>query len=421
MTLKEIEELDKKDSLSGFRKEFHFPKTKTGEPYLYFCGNSLGLQAKPSERIVTEELEKWKNYGVEGHFENPRPWLSFHKEFENSINRLVGAKEGETIIMNGLTVNLNLLLLSFYNPTPKKFKILIEKNAFPSDHYAVQSQVDLLLKKGAITEEQALNAIEFIEPNEWGVFETEEIIEKISGAGVQLLLLSGVNYQTGQCFELNKIAQACKQHDVIYGLDLAHAIGNIPLELHDWEVDFAVWCTYKYLNGGPGSVGGAFVHQKNCGKDSLPRLHGWWSNKESNRFQMKSAIEPYATAEAWQMSNAPVLSMASLLGSLEVFDQVDLDAYYKKGQALSNCLATLIKEILPQIQIITPLENKGCQLSLFIEGKDKKFVEDLLHRGIIADWRNHSKGGILRVATVPLYNSFKDCWDLVELLRLMLN
>lgn len=410
-------ELDKKDVLAPYRSEFYFPKTRTGKDYLYFCGNSLGLQAKPTEKIVNEELSKWKNHGVEGHFYEKRPWLSYHKQFEHSIGRLVGAKAEETVTMNGLTVNLNLLLLSFYNPTKKKFKILVEKNAFPSDHYAVSSQVDLLLKKGGLSQEQAKHAIEYLEPDEWGVYETKNIIKKIEEEEVALLLLSGVNYQTGESFELGEISTACKAHKVVCGLDLAHAIGNVPLMLHDWGVDFAVWCTYKYLNGGPGSVGGAFVHEKHVRNKELPRLHGWWSNKEENRFLMKGEIDAYETAEAWQMSNAPVLSMASLLGSLEVFDALDLNKYYKKGRALSTYLNELLCAKIPEVKVITPQDRKGCQLSVFIEGKDKGFVDLLLKEGVIADWRNHKKGGILRVAPVPLYNSFEDCWGLVSILQ----
>lgn len=417
MSFDHAKELDREDSLSLYRQEFHFPKTKNGEDYLYFCGNSLGLQAKPTERIVNEELTKWKNHGVEGHFEEPRPWLSYHNQFDESMNRLVGAKRGETVIMNGLTVNLNLLLLSFYSPTPDRYKILIEKNAFPSDHYAVMSQIDLLLKKGGLSKHQAENAIEYLEPDEWGVYSTDKILDKIKNSDVALLLLSGVNYQTGELFELGKVAQVCEEKGVICGLDLAHAIGNVPLRLHDWKIDFAVWCTYKYLNGGPGSVGGAFVHKKHFSNKNLPRLHGWWSNKESNRFQMKSSVDPYQSAEAWQMSNAPVLSMASLLGSLEVFNKVNLEEYFKKGIALSTYLNQLITVELPMLKVITPLDRKGCQLSIYIPDQDKSFVEKLLDAGVIADWRNHSKGGILRVAPVPLYNSFLDCWNLVNKLK----
>lgn len=418
--LLEIKRLDSLDSFKEFRSEFHFPKTKEGTDFLYFCGNSLGLQSKHTAGIVNEELTKWQNHGVEGHFEEPRPWLSYHKNFESTISKLVGAKENEVITMNGLTVNLNLLLLSFYNPTHSKYKILLERNAFPSDQYAVKSQIDLLYKKGGLPDIQAHNALQYLEPDEWGIYDTDYLLEQIKDPHVSLLLLNGVNYQTGQVFELQKIAKACEKNKVVLGIDLAHAIGNVPLDLHNWGVDFAVWCTYKYLNGGPGSVGGAYVHEAHCNNPNLPRLHGWWSNKEENRFEMKNDVEPYQSAEAWQMSNAPVLSMAALLGSLQLFDQVDLEKYYQKGIALSDCLAQLIKEQLPNVKIITPIEYKGCQLSIFIEGKEKSFVEDLNKAGVIADWRSHSKGGILRVAPVPLYNSFHDCWSLVQVLKNMI-
>ena len=414
--LQKSAQLDARDPLKKYRDSFHFPKTTDGNDFLYFCGNSLGLQSKYTQNSIETELNKWKDFGVEGHFELPKPWLSYHNFFEEQMGRLTGAEVGETVTMNALTVNLNLLLLSFYNPTKERFKILMEKNAFPSDHYAVQSQVDLLHKKGVLSKEQAETAIVYLQPDEWGVYNTDEILNQISQEGVCLLLLSGVNYQTGEVFELEKISSHCKTSDVVCGLDLAHAVGNVPLKLHDWEVDFAVWCTYKYLNGGPGSVGGAFVHQKHHNSE-LPRLHGWWSNVESNRFEMKSTIEPYQSAEAWQMSNAPVLSMASLLGSLEVFSQVNLEEYYQKGQALSAFLAELILEQLPQLTVITPLDRKGCQLSIFIPGKGKDFIEQLNAQGAIADWRNHPKGGILRVAPVPLYNSFDDVAQLVQKLK----
>lgn len=408
--------LDGKDPLSAYREAFHFPKTETGSDYLYFCGNSLGLLPKRSETIIQEELHKWKLHGVEGHFTAPRPWVSYHTELQNTFAQLVGALPTEVVGMNGLTVNLNLLMLSFYNPTADRFKIVIEKNAFPSDHYAVSSQVDLLLKKGVLTAHQAATSIVLIEPDEWGVYATSAILDTLNDPQVAMLLLSGVNYQTGQCFELERITAKCTALQITCGLDLAHAIGNVALELHRWQVDFAVWCTYKYLNGGPGSVGGAFVHQKNCTAD-LPRLHGWWSNREENRFEMNAQIEPYQTAEAWQMSNAPVLSMAALIGSLSLFDEVELDTYFQKGQALSDYLVALFGKELPEVQIITPLHAKGCQVSVFIDGQDKSFIQKLNQQGVIADWRNHQKGGILRLAPVPFYNSFQDCYRLVEVLK----
>jgi kynureninase len=417
MNLETAIALDQNDPLQKFRTEFSFPKQSNGEDFLYFCGNSLGLQAKSSAVFVNNELNKWQKHGVEGHFTAPNPWLSYHKNFEYSIARLVGAQEKEVVTMNALTVNLNLLLLSFYQPCATKYKILLEKNAFPSDQYAVKSQIDLSYKKGVLSSEQAKTALVYIEPNELGVYGTERILETLNQEDIALVLLSGVNYQTGEKFELEKISQAAQSNNITIGLDLAHAIGNIPLNLHYWNIDFAVWCTYKYLNGGPGSVGGAFIHSKHLNNSNIARLHGWWSNKESNRFEMKQDLDVYESAEAWQMSNAPILSMASLMGSLSVFDQVDLDEYYKKGEALSSFLAGLIQTQLKQVSIITPLDAKGCQLSILIKGKGKAFIEELQERGVIADWRNHPKGGILRLAPVPLYNSFEDCWRLVEILR----
>jgi kynureninase len=414
--LEKAKNLDSNDSLAVFRNEFHFPKTEKGNDFLYFSGNSLGLQCKNTEFLFLEELKKWQNHGVEGHFEEPRPWLSFHKNFEKSLATLLGSKPSEVVAMNGLTVNLNLLLLSFYQPKTERYKILIEKNAFPSDQYAVKSLVNLWFEKGLLTKTQAENAIVYLEPDEWGLYQTDSICDYLKD-DIALLLLSGVNYQTGQVFDLELIAKKCKAKNIRIGLDLAHAIGNIPLDLHRWEVDFAVWCSYKYLNGGPGAVGGAFVHEKNCQDSKIPKLQGWWSNKEENRFQMRNEIDSYQTAEAWQMSNAPVMNMLGILASLQLFDQVNLTIYYQKCRQLSDFLAECIQNKLPQLKIITPLYQKSCQLSVFFEGEDKDFVKKLHQSGVIADWRNHPKGGVLRLAPVPFYNSFEDCYRLVEVIE----
>lgn len=421
MNLDFAKKIDQEDTLSSFRDQFFFPKTKDGKDFLYFCGNSLGLQSKAAKSKIENELTKWSQLGVEGHFSSELPWLSYHKNFEASLARLTGAKPSEVVVMNALTVNLHLLLLSFYDPTATKYKIAIEENAFPSDRYAVKSQIDFWYKKGLITEAQSKDAIVYLKTDEWGLYTSENILKQLADESIALCLLSGVNYQTGQVFELEKIAHFCTENNIVIGLDLAHAIGNIPLSLHDWKIDFAVWCSYKYLNGGPGAVGGAFIHQKNCSDISLPKLHGWWSNKEENRFEMNKDIDLYESAEAFQMSNAPIFNMAALLGSCQLFDAVDLDMYYQKGQKLSTYLIELIETEIPQIKIITPNGNKSCQVSLFIENADKSFITKLHDKGIIADWRNHTKGGILRLAPVPLYNSFTDCYLLVQVLKEVFN
>ncbi len=420
MSLEIAKKKDSLDSLQPYRKQFHFPKTEFGDDYLYFCGNSLGLQPKNTAHIVQQELLKWQNLGVEGHFTDPLPWVSYHKNVETPLAKLVGAIATEVVAMNALTVNLHLLLLSFYTPTANKYKIVLERNAFPSDHYAIQSQIDFYLKKGVLSKEQAQNALLYIEPDDWGVYGTDKIKDALMDPEIALVLLSGVNYQTGEVFDIQNIASYVHAQNAFFGVDLAHAIGNVGLQLHTWQIDFAVWCNYKYLNGGPGAVGGAFVHQKHLKNNELAKLQGWWSNKEENRFQMHHTLDPYQTAEAWQMSNAPVLSLAALLGSLELFDKIALKDYFYKGQELSSFLATCLKSELPHLKIVTPLEQKGCQISIYIENKDKRFIDELHSNGVIADWRNHAKGGILRVAPVPLYNSFTDCWQFITILKRVL-
>jgi kynureninase len=419
MSLATAQKRDQEDSLRSFRSKYVFPKTTQGKDFLYFCGNSLGLQASNTKDLVINELNKWQSLGVEGHFSEDKPWLSYHKLFEEGLSKFTGALPSEVVAMNALSVNLNLLLLSFYQPTKTKFKIAIERNAFPSDQYAVKSLVDLWHQKGLLTSQQAQEALVFLEPDAWGVYTTDHLQEQLTEE-VALLLLSGVNYQTGQVFELEKIASHCQQNQIVCGLDLAHAIGNIPLNLHNWEVDFAVWCSYKYLNGGPGAVGGAFIHQKHHHNTSLPKLQGWWSNKEENRFEMNSEIDPYQTAEQWQMSNAPVFNMLGLLAHLEQVKTIDLQVYYQKGQALSSFIVEQLQKKLPQLQLITPLECKGCQISLFLPNKNKEFVTRLKQNGIIADWRKHPKGGILRLAPVPIYNNFEDCYTVVEKLKMLI-
>jgi kynureninase len=414
--LNKAKELDLDDKLSGFRSEFYFPKTEAGKDFLYFCGNSLGLQPKSFSKLLAEETQKWQNLAVEGHFSKQKPWLSYHKLFENGLAKLTGALPSEVIAMNALTVNLHLLLQSFYNPTDSKFKIAIERNAFPSDLYAVQSLVDLYIKKGIIRNGTIDDCIFYLEPNTDGIYGTKSILNQIEDDTIALLLLSGVNYQTGEAFDLEIITDFCARKNIVVGLDLAHAIGNVPLQLHKWKVDFAVWCSYKYLNAGPGAVGGAFVHEMHCKNQELPKLHGWWSNKEETRFQMKSTIEPYQTAESWQLSNAPIFNMIGLLASLGTFEKVDLNSYFEKSQRLTSFLFDLISQELPKLKIITPKQDKGCQLSILIENPDSDIKEKIHTSGIIVDWRNHPKGLILRIAPVPLYNSFEDCAKFVDVL-----
>jgi len=407
--------LDKKDSLKDYRKLFHIPKVN-GKEAIYLCGNSLGLQPKSVEKHLKVELEDWKNLGVEGHLHGKNPWLYYHHFFSKSISKLVGAKESEVVVMNQLTVNLNLMLISFYRPQGKRNKILIEANEFPSDYYAIEQQIKLhgLNPKECIIE---------VMPRKGEVtLRTEDIVSKIveHKNELALVMLSAVNYYTGQLFEIKKIAEACCKHQIIFGVDLAHAIGNIELKLHEWNIDFATWCSYKYLNSGPGGVSGVFVHEYHAKNFSLPRLAGWWGNDEKTRFKMFKHFTPQPGAAGWQISNAPVLSMAAHKASLEIFDKAGIKALRKKSEQLTGYLYWLLtaKCQLPTANyftIITPSEKKhrGCQLSIQTKKNGKKLFDKITKAGVIADWREPD---VIRVAPVPLYNSFEDVWKFAQLL-----
>ncbi len=408
--------LDKKDSLRAYRKLFHIPKLNDKEA-IYLCGNSLGLQPKSVEKHLKVELEDWKNLGVEGHLHGKNPWLYYHHFFSKSISKLVGAKESEVVVMNQLTVNLNLMLISFYRPSGKRNKILIEANEFPSDYYAIEQQIKLhgLNPKDCIVE---------VMPRKGEVtLRTEDIISKIAEHKneLALVMLSAVNYYTGQLFEIKKIAAACCDHKITFGVDLAHAIGNVELNLHEWNVDFATWCSYKYMNSGPGGVSGVFVHEYHAKNFSLPRLAGWWGNDEKTRFKMPKHFSPQPGAAGWQISNAPVLSMAAHKASLEIFDKAGMKALRKKSELLTGYLAWLLQQETRNenretaFQIITPSNSKhrGCQLSIQTKKNGKKLFEKITKAGVIADWREPD---VIRVAPVPLYNKFEDVWKFAQLL-----
>jgi len=409
--------LDKQDPLKDYRKLFHIPKVN-GKEAIYLCGNSLGLQPKTVEQHIKIELEDWKNLGVEGHLHGKNPWLYYHHFFSKSVSKLVGAKPTEVVVMNQLTVNLNLMLISFYRPKGKRNKILVEANEFPSDYYAIEQQIRL---HGLNPEECIIEAM----PRDGEVtLRTEDILSKIEELKDELALVmfSAVNYYTGQLFEIKKIAEACCKHEITFGVDLAHAIGNIEVKLHDWNIDFATWCSYKYLNSGPGGVSGVFVHEYHAKNFSLPRLAGWWGNDEKTRFKMPKNFVPQPGAAGWQISNAPVLSMAAHQASLEIFDKAGMKALRKKSEILTGYLEWLIKTGMQSPKhknnfvLITPSqkEHRGCQLSIQTKKNGKKLFAKLTKAGVIADWREPD---VIRVAPVPLYNNFEEVWKFAQLLN----
>ena len=411
-------ELDKQDPLSIFRDEFHFPKMSSGDDYIYLCGNSLGLQPKGTQEAILQELKDWAALGVEGHFEAKNPWLPYHETVTPSLARLVGARPEEVVAMNSLTVNLHILMASFYRPTKQRFKILIEGNAFPSDQYAVASQARFHCKPVGFDPAQAILEV-FPRAGE-SIIRTEDILQTIEDHkdSLALVMLGGVNYLTGQLFDIEKIGQKTHEVGAIYGLDLAHAAGNIDLKLHAWNVDFAAWCSYKYLNAGPGGISGIYIHQRHLTDPSIPRFEGWWGHDKKTRFVMPSQFSPIPSAEAWQLSNPPIFQLAALKASLDVFDRADITNIRAKTKKMSSFLWELLAQ-LPQgfVEIFTPEnpEHRGAQLSLKIRNSSREMVKDLRDAGIICDFREPN---IIRVAPTGLYNSYMDCYRFVERLEL---
>jgi len=409
-------EQDQKDPLAHFRGRFHFPETKTGKPFIYFCGNSLGLQPDTADQYIKEELEAWKNLGVAGHLNSKRPWLTYHELLTHYSAKLVGALDREVVVMNSLTVNLHLLMTSFYRPNGKRKKILIENNAFPSDRYAVQSQLKIHgnhPKEGLI----------ILNPDQGDTITTEWILDCFHHHGheIALVLIGGVNYYTGQAFDMKAITKKAHEYGCLVGFDLAHGAGNLHLKLHDWRVDFAAWCGYKYLNGGPGASSGVFIHERHLGKSDFPRFEGWWGHDKSTRFQMPDEFVPIVTAEAWQLSNPPIFSMAPLLASLEIFHEAGIESLRKKSEKLTSYLELLLKsELNEHITIITPISvrNRGCQLSIRLKNPISNIIDILHNKGAVCDLRDPD---VLRVAPVPLYNSFDDCHQFVHILKEILN
>jgi kynureninase len=392
------------DPLAEYRDRFHIPKTPAGSDYVYLCGHSLGLQPKSARTYIEQELQDWERFGVEGHFHARNPWMPYHELLTASTARLIGALPSEVVVMNSLTVNLHLMMVSFYRPTPKRHKILIESSAFPSDQYAVQSQIRF---HGY---DPADSLLEIAPRSGETTIRTEDIEKLIAEKGEQiaLIMLGGVNYYTGQAFDCQRITEAAHAQGCVAGFDMAHAAGNLELHLHDWNADFAVWCSYKYLNGGPGCVAGCFVHERHARNQDLPRFAGWWGHDKNSRFQMPPNFQPVPGAEGWQLSNLSILSMAALRASMEIFDEVTIARLRAKSETLTSYLEFLLAaQPSEKFSILTPRNptQRGAQLSLQIRRDGSAVCDRLAQQGIICDWREPD---ILRVAPVPLYNSFTD-------------
>ena len=401
--------LDAKDELRKYRDKFHIPLQKNGEEHIYMCGNSLGLQPKRTKEFLNQELEDWATFGVEGHFHAKNPWMPYHEFLTESYAKIVGAKPTEVVAMNTLTVNLHLMMVSFYQPTEKRHKIIIEGDAFPSDIYAVESQI----KHHGLS--PATSLIKLRPRDGESAIRTEDIqtIIEREGDEISLIMLGGVNYYTGQVFDFKSITKLGKAKGINVGFDLAHAAGNIKLELHKWGVDFAVWCSYKYLNSGPGSVAAAFVHEKHHATN-LNRFAGWWGHNKEDRFKMPDSFNPIQSAEGWQLSNPPILSLAAIRASLSIFDEVGMDKLVAKSKELTNFLLFLLDSIeTDRIEIITP-EERGCQLSIRVKNGNKILFDAITEKGVVADWREPD---VIRVAPIPLYNSYQDVFNFYSILK----
>jgi kynureninase len=416
-TLEYAQQQDKEDTLSYLREQFHIPKDKNGNDWLYFTGNSLGLQPKTTKDYINQELKDWASLGVEGHMHAKNPWMSYHEFLTQSMAKIVGAKPLEVVVMNTLTTNLHLMMVSFYKPTKKRYKILIEADAFPSDKYAVESQ----LRHHGYDDHEGLVLWKAREGEELANYDDLEKIIEEQGDEIALIMIGGVNYYTGQFFDLKRITKLGHKNGCVVGFDCAHGAGNVELNLHDSGADFAVWCTYKYLNSGPGSLGGCFVHERHAFDKTLNRFTGWWSHNKKTRFNMRHDFDVLPGAEGWQLSNPPILSMAAIRASLDIFNEVGIENLTKKSKKLTGYFEFLINELNHKdIKIITPSNpnERGCQLSIQVKNADKKLHQKLMEAGVITDWREPD---VIRCAPVPLYSSFKDVYKMVERLKKILN
>lgn len=413
-TLEYAQSQDQIDILFPNRERFYIPQ-HDGKDAIYMCGNSLGLQPKSVSYLMKQELDDWAKYGVEGHFQARNPWFSYHNLFTERLSKIVGAQKDEVVATNTLTVNLHLLMMSFYRPKDGRYKILMEAGAFPSDQYAMETQVRMYGHDPA-------GAIIEIEPRkDTHLIEEEDILKAIkeNADSLAVVMIGGVNYYNGQFFDLERITKAAHDVGAYAGFDLAHAVGNIPLQLHDWDVDFACWCSYKYLNSGPGGVGGLYVNERHCKDDNVFRLAGWWGNDESTRFKMEKGFIPQKNAGSWQMSNAPVFNMVAHNASLDIFDKVGMKDLRAKSEQLTTYLYFLLEQVTHlSFKIITPKDahRRGCQLSLLFDERGKEIYEELTKNGVIADWREPN---VIRIAPVPLYNTYEDVYRFYEILMNM--
>jgi kynureninase len=409
------QQLDAQDSLKQYQNEFSFPQVN-GKKVIYFTGNSLGLQPKRAKTYVDEVMNDWANLAVEGHFYAEKPWWDYHERFANPLSKLVGALPSEVTVMNTLTVNLHLLMVSFYQPTSKRFKIICEEKAFPSDQYLFQSQV----RFHGYEPEEAILEVKRRE-GEHNI-RLEDVVAKINEVGdeLALVLIGGVNYYTGQVFDMKTITEAGHKAGAYVGWDLAHAAGNIELQLHDWQVDFAAWCSYKYMNSGPGNASGCFIHEKHHTNSELPRFAGWWGHNKERRFKMEPNFEPVQGADGWQISNLPILSLAPYLASVELFAEIGMEALIQKRNTITSYLEFVLHEIDREVkgnfEIITPTNptERGCQLSVFLHGEGRSLFDYLMKNGVIVDWREPN---VIRLAPVPLYTSFEDIYHFGQILK----
>ena len=407
--------LDNLDPLSKYKSEFIFPQ-HNGKDVIYFTGNSLGLQPKRTKKYVDEVMNDWANLAVEGHFYAEKPWWDYHERFAVPLGKIIGAKPSEVTVMNTLTVNLHLLMVSFYRPTKNRYKIICEEKAFPSDQYMFQSQVRF---HGYKTED---SIIELKRREGEHNLRLEDILAKIEEVGdeLALVMIGGVNYYTGQVFDIKTITEAGHKAGAVVGWDLAHAAGNIALHLHDWNVDFASWCSYKYMNSGPGNASGCFIQEKHHHNDDLPRFAGWWGHNKERRFKMEQTFEPVHGADGWQISNLPILSLAPYLASVEMFDEIGMEKIIQKRNQITAYLEFILheidKEVKGHFEIITPqnAEERASQLSVYFHGEGRSLFEYLMKNGVVTDWREPN---VIRFAPVPLYCSFEDMYHFGQILK----
>ena len=409
------QQLDAQDQLRQYQNEFSFPQVN-GKNVIYFTGNSLGLQPKRAKTYVDEVMNDWANLAVEGHFYAEKPWWDYHERFANPLSQLVGALPSEVTVMNTLTVNLHLLMVSFYRPTATRYKIICEEKAFPSDQYLFQSQVNF---HGYATEDAIVEVKR--RKGEHNI-RLEDVLAKINEVGdeLALVLIGGVNYYTGQVFDMKTITEAGHRVGAYVGWDLAHAAGNIELHLHDWQVDFAAWCSYKYMNSGPGNASGCFIHEKHHTNSELPRFAGWWGHNKERRFKMEQKFDPIQGADGWQISNLPVLSLAPYLASVELFAEIGMEALIQKRNQITSYLEFVLRQIDQEVngnfEIITPSNpsERGCQLSVFLHGEGRSLFDYLMKNGVIIDWREPN---VIRLAPVPLYTSYEDIYRFGQILK----